>query len=173
MDRMQKCILTISLAILLLAVTAVFLATAPWEPVPFTPPPPEANATQGFPAPPDEAGNYRTATVKEGFTVGLCGTPAVKDGSLQIFFSSDAGNTVLLRLTVSTEEGELLGESGLLSPGQCLSALPLSEAPPAGSILKVKVCSYERETYYSMGAPVFTVRTATPEGDDLPPALRQ
>ena len=160
MDRTQKRIFAAVLALLLLAVVAVYVFTAldTRQASPFTPPPPEANATLGFSVLPDEEGTYRTVTVKEGFTVGLCGSPLVSGNVLRLFFSSDEGNTVWLRLQVTTAEGELLGESGLLTPGQCLAELPLSRALAAGSTVKVKVCSYEPETYYSMGAPSFTVR---------------
>ena len=128
MDRTQTRILAVVLAVLLTAVVAVYVFTALMAPEapPFTPPPREPLATEGFAAPPDEEGQYRTVTVSEGFAVGICTVPAVRDGALRLFFSCDAQNTVWLRLVVMTDEGEVLGESGILTPGQCLTALPLS-----------------------------------------------
>lgn len=92
------------------------------------------------------------------YTVALCGAPAVREGAAQLWFTNPGQNTVWLKVRIYTPDGILLGESGLLKPGQYVQAVALSPVPDAGTSIVLKVMAYEPDTYHSAGA--VTLNTA-------------
>lgn len=88
----------------------------------------------------------------------LCGAPAVQEGAAQLWFTNPGQNTVWLKVRIYTPDGILLGESGLLKPGQYVQAVALSPVPDAGTSIVLKVMAYEPDTYHSAGA--VTLNTA-------------
>lgn len=92
------------------------------------------------------------------YTVALCGAPAVREGAAQLWFTNPDQNTVWLKVRIYTPDGILLGESGLLKPGQYVQAVALSPVPDAGTSIVLKVMAYEPDTYHSAGA--VTLNTA-------------
>ena len=141
-------VMSILCAISLLAMILALNGTEA-EPV-FTPPPFEENARTGTPA----------ATAKKGyqeldatwFRVGLCGELRVGENAVNVWFSNPEGNKVWLKLRILDENGNILGQSGILRPGEYLPAIHLSEVPAPGCIVIMKVMAYEPETYHSAGA---------------------
>ena len=117
----------------------------------FVPPPFEENAVDGTPsAVPAELG-YGSLDATA-YTVALCGMPDVEDGALHLWFTNPESNAVWLKVRVYAADGTLLGESGLLTPGQYLETLPLEPCPAPGTSLSLKVMAYEPDTYRSAGA---------------------
>ena len=156
MDRQQKLILAAVSVLLLLALTVTVLLLLP-EKQEFSPPPHDPAALPGEPPLSDEPSRlYGQIPVAEGFTVGACGNAFYKDGTLEVYFSSHASSTVLTRIKVYDESDTLLGESGLVYPGEYLPTVALS-SPPSGEKLKLRVLSFEKDTYYSMGSAEFFI----------------
>jgi hypothetical protein len=148
MDRKQIVILAIVVTLLVaLCVVAAFLALGNRE---FTPPPFDEAAEAGTPTVTDPDGRYGTATVEEGYSVGLCATPLYKDGALSLYFTCPSTNRAWMLVKIYDEKGRLLGQSGLVRPGEYLSEVALSRAP-TGEKLTVHVLAYEPDTYYSLG----------------------
>lgn len=50
------------------------------------------------------------------------------------------------------KDGKVLGETGLVKPGQYVQPLTLDTVPKQTETVKVKIMAYEPETYYSAGA---------------------
>ena len=69
-----------------------------------------------------------------------------------VYFSSDEENMVWTRIVLLDLHGKLLGESGILLPGQAITDIALKEQPAETMDITVKVLSYEPETYYSHGS---------------------
>ena len=63
-----------------------------------------------------------------------------------------------LKLRVLDEGGGVLGESGLVRPGEYVKDVTLAEKLPAGTKIKLKIMGYEPETYRSAGSA--TLNTA-------------
>ena len=114
----------------------------------YTPPPFDPAAVTGTPAAPEGYGTLDAPA----YTVALCGAPAVQEGAAQLWFTNPAQNTVWLKVCVYTTSGTLLGESGLLKPGQYVQAVALDPVPGTSTPVVLKVMAYEPETYHSAGA---------------------
>lgn len=155
MDKAQKITVSIFAALLIIAIIAIIaVAGADKSPtvLDFVPPPFDENVKTGIPDPlPDSFG---TLSISPELVVGLCALPKINDEEMQIgiFLTSHADNYCNIRLLVYAENGELLGESGLIKPGDHLPALELSSIPESGKPLRAVILSFEPDTYYSMGS---------------------
>lgn len=152
MEKKQKIVILvfgIVLLALLIALCAVIVLHN--RPVygAFVPPSWEENAVLGMPVEPLPP-SFGSMTVEEGFVIAMCATPSLRDNDLDLYFASPATNTVWLLVRLYDESGRLLGESGLLKPGEHLPTITLSDVPQ-GDIITANVFSYEPETYYSRG----------------------
>ena len=152
MNRKDKQILLglVALLALLLAVS-----TALWylkeEKTGFVPPEFDENAVSGTPQIPEGA-NYQLLDIKEGYKVRMCVNPTVSDGYLSLYFTSDPDNTLWVSAMILSEEGNILGRTGILRPGEYLTKVPVTGELRHGENVIVKILSYEWETYYSLGA---------------------
>lgn len=149
---MKKTDLTVILSVLCaVSVAAMVLALCFGSPTAkFTPPPFEGNAQAGTPAVPEGLG-YQELDVRL-FRVYLCGEVCPKDGAADVWFTNPTGNTVWLKLRVLDTRGNVLGQTGILRPGEYVRQVPLAEVPEAGTPIILKVMAYEPETYHSAGA---------------------
>lgn len=71
---------------------------------------------------------------------------------LIVYFTNHAENEKYLKLRVLDDKGNILGETGLLKPGEYVQAVTLSESLASGSAVKLKVMGYEPEDYTSAGS---------------------
>ena len=145
-------------ALSLLGMTAALLAPVQTEQPNFTPPPFEENAHSGTPQVPDGLGWSELDA--QAYKASVCGKAVVENGQMQIFLTNPQTNEVWLKLRVMDEDGNVLGETGLIKPGEYVQAVQLSETPPQGSVVRLKLMGYEPETYYSAGA--VTLNTTIP-----------
>lgn len=116
----------------------------------FIPPAFDAQARQGIPKVPDEEG-WAELDAKL-FRVCVCGNIVPYDGAADIWLTNPAENDVWLKLRVLTSQGEILGETGLIKPGQYVQTITLVEIPEAGTPIDLKIMAYEPGTYYSAGS---------------------
>lgn len=153
MDKQQKIILLILVALLLVALVAVIaVASRGNEPVvgEFLPPPFEENAKQGMPQ--TVPSGFGTMTVRPEYVIGMCAAPPLQGTSLWLYFTSPETNTVWVKVRICDKGGNILGESGLLKPGEHLEFLVLDTVPEPTEVLYATVLSYQPNTYYSEGA---------------------
>lgn len=118
----------------------------------FVPPAFETAAVQGVPEVAESMGY--TELYKEGmaYRVSVCGIPAVDGQNLTVYFTNTEGNEKNLKLRVLDTDGNVLGESGLLKPGEYVKTVTLTKALSAGENIKLKIMGYEPETYESAGS---------------------
>lgn len=119
----------------------------------FTPPPFEANAVQGTPENvPEELGFAQRYETGMAYIVSFCDNPMTEGDALVVYFASDERNEKYVKLRIFDTEGNILGESGLLRPGEYVRTVTLSAVPTAGAQIRIKVMGYEPEDYTSAGA---------------------
>lgn len=135
----------------LLSVIAMILALCLGRPeAEFVPPPFETNA-QKIETKVEQNTNIQTLDVQV-FQVGICGEVSVNDGRAQVWFTNPEGNEVWLKLRILDSSGKILGQTGILRPGEYVQAVSLEEVPEAGMPVVLKVMAYEPETYHGAGA---------------------
>ena len=139
-----------------ISVGAMFCALTA-EPA-FTPPPFDSSAQSGIP---EYIPGFQTLDA-QGFQAGLLTQPYSEGDQLQVYFANPAENVCNLRLRVLDETGNILGQSGLIRPGEFLPSVTLETMPPAGTTLICKLMAYEPETYHSAGAVTVTTALQIP-----------
>jgi hypothetical protein len=141
-------ILAALLSVICLAFMAFALARRP-EPVrgEFTPPPFDPAAESGTLVVPEGLGYSELDC--QAYKVSLCGKLG-EDGT--VFLTNPKENTVWLKLRVLDEKGNILGETGLVRPGEYVKSVIWSSAPKSGTTVTLKIMAYEPDTYYSAGA---------------------
>ena len=120
------------------------------EPPTFVPPSFEEQAIQGVPeVPPDLGWSELDAKV---YKVSVCGVVTVTDGKADVWFTNPESNTVWLKLRVLDGDGNILGETGLIRPGEYVRSVSFYTIPEPGDAIGLKLMAYEPETYYSAGS---------------------
>ena len=137
-------ICVLSLIVMVVALTGQKQPQATGE---FTPPPFDSAAVVGTPDVPDGLG-YSELDCKV-YKVSLCGKPNA-DGD--IYLTNPETNGVWLKVRVLDAGGNILGETGLVRPGEYVRTVVLNETPKAGTPITLKIMAYEPDTYYSAGA---------------------
>lgn len=118
----------------------------------FTPPPFEAAAQAGTPEV-DAALGWSELAVREDYVVHVCGElDADGQDRVAVWFASGADNAVWVKLRLLDESGAVLGETGLLRPGEYVQYLTLTARPAADCPVTLRVMGYEPDTYYSAGS---------------------
>lgn len=135
----------------------------PGEQAPFSPPPFEPAAVQGKPEVPEGLGY--SSPYKEGmsYRFSVCGNVTMEGTGAVVYLTNPAGNAVWLKVRVLDAEGNLLGESGLLRPGEYVRTVTLERSPAPGTRIKLKVMGYMPETYRSAGTLVLNTAIGTAE----------
>ena len=116
----------------------------------FVPPLFESNALLGTPDVPDDLGWSELNT--DVFSVGVCGKVTVSNYKANIWLTNPVNNSIWIKLRILDEYGNILGETGLLTPGQYVQTVSLNTIPAVGSSVILKVMTYEPETYHSAGS---------------------
>ncbi len=155
MDKQQKMIITAlsALVAILLIVTLVLRLSGGKETVvgEFQPPEFDKLATLGTPQV-DSSLNYKEISVAEGFKFSMCGNLTRQSDRCIIYFTSAPDNNVWLLVKIFDQSGNLLGQSGLLRPGEYVEYIALYSNVGANTPVTVKVLSYEPDTYISCGS---------------------
>jgi hypothetical protein len=116
----------------------------------FTPPPFDSSAVVGFPAVPDGLGWQELDA--QAYIVGICGKFIPNGNTADIWLTNPEGNTVWLKVRVLDEKGSILGETGLVRPGEYVQSVELDTVPKTGTPIVLKIMAYQPDTYYSEGA---------------------
>ena len=75
-----------------------------------------------------------------------------KDDAADVYFTNSEKFDVWLKLRVLTADGTLLGETGLIRPGEYVKSVSLTSEVEDGTAIKLKIMAYEPDTYYSAGS---------------------
>lgn len=117
----------------------------------FVPPEFDPQAVSGTPV---DAGESWTEIYQDGmgFSAHVCGRIVIEDDSADIYFTNDQDNQVWMKLRVTDAEGNILGETGLIKPGEYVKSVVFHTVPDKGRKISMKIMAYEPKTYYSAGA---------------------
>lgn len=118
----------------------------------FVPPAFDENAVSGTPDPVDWMCYSELYQEGMAYRVNICGIPCIDGKELAVYFANVEENEAYLKLRVLDTSGDILGETGLLRPGEYIRAVTLSKAIQPGTDVKLKIMSYDPETYESLGS---------------------
>jgi hypothetical protein len=154
MDKKQIIIISI-LSVVLIAIvtlTVIIIAREPKTVIEeFEAPAFDEAAILGTPDV-DESLNYREMEVAEGFKFSMCGNLTLKNGGCPVYFTSAADNDIWLLMKIYDNDGNLLGKSGILRPGEYLESIKIEKNITSTTPITVKILSYEPGTYISRGS---------------------
>lgn len=122
----------------------------------FTPPPFETEAVRGEPEVPEDLG-YSPLDIPGAYRVSLCGRVVEEEGRADVWFTNHKENRVWMKVRALDARGNILGETGLLKPGEYVQSVDLAGTKGAltdGMELQLKIMAYEPDTYQSAGAAV-------------------
>ena len=120
----------------------------------FIPPAFESAAVVGTPDVPEGLGYSSPYQDGMAYRFLVCGNVKMDGNKATVYLTNDAENDVYLKVRVLDEGGNTLGETGLIKPGEYVKDVELSKALAAGTSVKLKIMSYDPETYMSMGSAV-------------------
>lgn len=120
------------------------------EQLAFTPPPFAENARQGIPVVPDDLG-WSELDAKA-FKVSVCGVVALNGNTADIWLTNPDSNTIWMKLRLLDAQGNTLGETGIIKPGEYVQSVTFDTVPDPGDAVTLKIMAYQPDTYYSEGA---------------------
>lgn len=156
MNKKQKLVIK-CLSIILIAIIAAIIWASGREKEPqvneFVPPEFEQQAVAGVPEGLEESLNYQTFAVEDKMTFGMSGNLTLtENNTVDIYFTSDTGNSFWSKVRLLDEEGNILGESGLIKAGEYVKTIEITNPPAESKSVIAKILTYEEETYYSEGS---------------------
>ena len=116
----------------------------------FTPPPFDAAARPGTPIVPDNLGWQLLDA--QAYKVGVCGAIIPQENGADVWLTNPESNAVWLKVRILDEKGNILGETGIVKPGEYVRSVTLDTVPKTGKPIVLKIMAYQPETYYSEGA---------------------
>lgn len=100
----------------------------------------------------DDIYGYSEMQFSNEYRVGACGSPYANSEGVDIYFSNPQGNNVLLKCLLIDNEGNTVGECGLINPNCYVKTIKFNKPKSPGSYeMTMKVLGFEPETYYSKG----------------------
>lgn len=145
-------------AVVLIVMSAALYFGGKQDTAEFTPPPFEPAAVSGVPEVPESLGYISPYQEGMGYRFSVCGNVVMEGNAAAVYLTNPAENEVWLKLRVLDENGNILGETGLIRPGEYVKDVALTENLTAGTKIKLKIMGYEPETYFSAGSA--TLNTA-------------
>ena len=129
----------------------------------FVPPAFESMALQGIPEVPEELDHSSPYRDGMAYRFSVCANVTMDSRSATVYFTNAQENDVYLKLRVLDENGKILGETGLLKPGEYVKDVQLLRELPSGTGIILKIMSYIPDTYMSAGSVVLhtTIGTAS------------
>ena len=120
----------------------------------FTPPPFDPAAQTGTPDVPESAGYGELDTGD--FKFYAAGNLTAKNGKTDIWLTNPEENNIWLKVRLLDKDENILGESGLIKPGEYIQSIELDEIPQGISSVTLKIMAYAPDTYQSAGAIALT-----------------
>ncbi len=142
--------------VLLVAMCVVLALTGKPSAPPFEPPEFDPSALKGTPTVSEDLGWSEIYKQGMSFRASLCGELRIQNNTAKIYFTNPEENTLWLKLRILNEKGEVLGETGLIRPGEYLPEITFQVLPNDGEKLNLKLMSYQPGTYYSGGSVTVT-----------------
>lgn len=149
--KLYLCIAILAISVAVVAGLVVWAFHERAEIMTFSPPPFDSEAQQGTPHLPEDSGYFPLST-KDGKEFSVCGHLVAKNSKVDIYFTNNDVNSVYAKCQIILQDGTMLGETGLVKPGEYVQSVTLSRRVPSGtSNAQIRVMTYEPETYHSEG----------------------
>lgn len=117
---------------------------------PFVAPDFDANAVEGIPKNIDEP-SYQDMKMED-FSFKIFGEPKIENDELVLYLTNLEENPSWMKVRIYDENGNVLGESGIVRNGEYLRNVHINSAMTTGQTVVARMFFYEPETYMSMGA---------------------
>ena len=153
--RTNQCVLPIILAVcfaVVLGITIFLLCNLKRGQAEFIPPPFDFSAIEGIPEVPDSLGFSSPYKDGMGYRFSVCGNITMNGVKATVYLTNPEENNVWIKLRILDTDGNILGETGLVRPGEYVKEVSLSRRIPCGTPVNLKIMGYEPETYKSAGA---------------------
>ena len=124
----------------------------------FVPPAFDTAAIVGTPEVPEELGYSSPYQDGMAYRFSVCGNVKMDGKTATVYLTNDVENEVYIKLRVLDASSNTLGETGLIKPGEYVKDVELSEILAAGTSIKLKIMSYDPETYMSMGSAALNTK---------------
>lgn len=124
----------------------------------FVPPTFDIAAVEGTPEVPDELGYSSPYQSGMAYRFSVCGNVTMDGQTATVYLTNPAENEVYLKLRVVDENGDTLGETGLIKPGEYVKSVELTETLTPGTTVLLKIMSYEPDTWQSAGTAKLTTQ---------------
>ena len=164
MKKTKQTGLMVMIAVTILSVAVMLsalLLTGKEQKAEFVPPPFDPAAQAGTPVVPDDLAYGELYQDGMAYRFSICGMVTAQDSNAIVYLTNPAENDVWLKVRLYSEIGELLGESGLIRPGEYVEGVALSTIPQSGTPIKMKIMGYVPESYHSAGAVVLNTEMYT------------
>lgn len=145
-------VLTVICIIAVIGMISVLVTGEKQKGTGFVPPPFEETAQTGTPDVPEHSGYSEMDA--QAFRFSVCGVLTACDGKADVWLTNPEGNEVWMKLRMLDGEGNVLGETGLIKPGEYVQSVTLDTSLTQSVDVKLKIMAYEPETYYSAGSAV-------------------
>ena len=141
--------LTAVLCVLCVAAAVIMVMQGPRQEIHFTPPQFDPSAVKGIPEL-DNADGYGTIDASV-YRFSACGAISLKENKVDIWLTNYAENDVWLKMVLKDENDNVLGETGIIRPGEYVQSIALAVVPENSCAVRMIVMGYEPETYLSIG----------------------
>ena len=138
---------------MLIAVIAVSIVVANRPPkIEFIAPDFETNAIEGSPDVPEKYAYKELYQEGMPFKSSICGNIFTENNEAVLYFTNPESNDAWLKVRITDEQGNILGESGIIKPGEYVRSVKLNKELSESVPVKIKLMGYEAETYNSLGS---------------------
>lgn len=154
----QVTVLAAVFAVAVIIMIVALLAPKEAERGEFVPPTFDASAVEGTPEVPEGLGY--SAPFQEGmaYRFAVCGNVTMDGRQALVYFTNPAENETWTKLRIYDESGNVLGETGLIKPGEYVQYVELNKELASGTPIKLKIMGYEPDTYLSAGSVVLNTQ---------------
>ena len=129
----------------------------------FTPPPFDTAAVRGTPEVSEELG-WSEIDAKV-YRASVCSVVIAAGGKADVWLTNPEDNEVWLKLRLTGSDGQVLGETGIIRPGEYVQSVKLNTEAESGEAVSMKLMGYEPETYYSAGSVTLNTSIEEEKGE--------
>ena len=126
----------------------------------FIPPEHDHLAQNGVPEVSEELGYYSPYADGMSYRFSVCGNVTVQNSLATVYLTNPAENDVYIKVRILDLYGNILGESGILYPGEYVRDVNLTGTVYDSQSVVLKIMGYEMDTYYSAGSVTVNTKVA-------------